>query len=380
MTYTGQFTVEVSADAATWTALTPYVIAANVRIGRQQITDRWTPDVATIELLAPPNSGPAIPPIGDYLRINGASGCYSGVITDVARDYGIKYTSATGAAPSDRITITAASRGMYVGGRAFYTNVAVTAGVVLNGYIDGTWFFSVDGALAAPQLAGTAGNFTVETGTISGNALDALNSAMVSCVGYMWDRGLSGIPNVAQNAERQSLNYVNFTDTGSQSSATNTYFYDQIEFLASDDNSYTETQIAYNNNAATASATSGSAPFNVYQTKSVLNTLSQAQQVADVLLSVVSQTSYRPFRISTKASIVGSFDLAANLDAYNLVGTSCTVTFRGTTYNMIIEGYAISQDLEDARYTFYFSPALNAALILDSTAFGILDTNTLGIG
>jgi hypothetical protein len=49
-------------------------------------------------------------------------------------------------------------------------------------------------------------------------------------------------------------------------------------------------------------------------------------------------------------------------------------------YVVILEGYTITQDLDDAYYTFYFSPGLGQPLILDSTTFGILNTNTLGLG
>ena len=62
------------------------------------------------------------------------------------------------------------------------------------------------------------------------------------------------------------------------------------------------------------------------------------------------------------------------------IGSEINIRFRSTVYTVILEGYTITQDLDDAYYAFYFSPALGQPLILDSTAFGILDTNTLGLG
>jgi hypothetical protein len=81
--------------------------------------------------------------------------------------------------------------------------------------------------------------------------------------------------------------------------------------------------------------------------------------------------------------LVGSVDLdtvLGNQQDSKVIGSLVTVTFRGTTYNVILEGFNVSQDLEQATYTFYFSPAIGVPLVLNSTAFGILDTNTLGIG
>jgi hypothetical protein len=376
--YTGQFTVETSDDAATWTALTSYVIGASVKIGRQRLTDRFTPDICTIELLAPANSGPAIPPRGYYLQINGTNKLFNGIITDVRRDYGIPYASGTGAAPADRITITAESTALYWCGRGYASSVSITTAMDLITAGTDVFYDGVD-ALNSPTYYGTAfDTFISQNETFNGIVLDYLNSQAISVVGHITNRGFSPAPTLWANGERLDENYVNFKDTGSQSSGN--YFYDQIEFLASDDNSYTEVRVAYNSAASNAVAQTGSQPFASYSTSSVLENLGDAQQTADVTLAVLSQAQYRPYRISTGSPLLGSADLPTKTNDYNLVGTACAVTFRGTTYNMVIEGYTITQDPEQARYTFYFSPALNAPLILDSTAFGILDTNTLGIG
>ena len=380
MSYTGQFTVEVSDDAATWTALTSYVINANVRIGRQQVTDRFTPDICTIELLAPANSGPAIPPRGYYLQINGTNKLFNGIITDVRRDYGIPYTTATGAAPADRITIQAESTALHWCGRGFATVVSITTAMDLITAGTDVFFDGVD-SLTSPSYFGTAfDTFVSQNETFSGIVLDYLNAQAISVVGHITDRGFGNAPNLYSNGERLDEKYVNFTDTGSQSSTTDTYFYDQIQFLASDDNSYTEVRVGFNSNAAQAVSSTGAQPFASYTTTSILENLADAQQTADVTAAILSESTLRPFRLSTTTAIVGTFDMAAQVNDYNLVGTRSDVTFRGTTYNMVIEGYQISQDLDEGRYTFYFSPALEQPLILDSTAFGILDTNTLGLG
>lgn len=373
MSYTGQYAVTINGTA--WTA---YVINVSLTVGRQQFTDRWVPDTAVIELLAPANSGPAIPSLGDQIYFDyqvSPPSLFRGVIVDIERSYGIPYASATGYAPADRLTIRAQAEATNEPARAIATAVTISTNADLSTAISDVWFAAIN-ALSAPGIDGPGAAFIAQSETYTGNVLDYVNSCMISCAGYLYD---NGSVNLKSNGYRSGTNIINFTDTGSQSSSTHTYFYDAIDFLATVDNSYTRVRVGYNNGSATATASTGTIPYTAYQTTSNLKNLSEAQQVADVDLAILSQSAYRPFRISTKASIVGSFDLATQL-RQNPVGTRVAITFRGTTYQMICEGYSCSQDLNDARWTFYFSPALAQPLILDSTTFGILDTNTLGIG
>jgi hypothetical protein len=60
-------------------------------------------------------------------------------------------------------------------------------------------------------------------------------------------------------------------------------------------------------------------------------------------------------------------------------GTQIGVTFRGVTYQCIVEGVNFSATPAGSSYTYYVSGAdLNAYLILDNTTFGKLDSNKLG--
>ena len=63
----------------------------------------------------------------------------------------------------------------------------------------------------------------------------------------------------------------------------------------------------------------------------------------------------------------------------SMVGKRTTVTFRGATTDVRIQGLELTADPSTALYTFYFS-AENPVeyLILDSTDYGVLDTNRLG--
>lgn len=392
MSYNGQWDVAYSANGSTWTDVTDYVVQGTMRIGRQQLTDRYTPDNFTVELLAPASSGPAIPPVRYYLRAQTTVGLdtvnmFLGVITDVQRDYGIPYASATGAAPADRITITAASYGMYLCGRGFATGVTIGASTTLETAVNAVYDDGVSTS-GGPTFNGSPFSSTnvwntaiAQDETYTGNVLDYINAVVASVVSRMADTpSLTAGPNLLDGNYVRG-NQFNFSDGAAF--GTQTHPYNQIEFLASDNNSYTEIRVGYNSNASTASAVSGSQPYQTYSTVSVLESASTAQGAADLTLAILSQSQYRPFRVSTKASIMTNPLLPLQLSSLvtgRCIGTQVQIRFRSTVYVVILEGYTITQDLDDAYYTFYFSPALGQPLILDDTNFGILDTNTLGLG
>ena len=392
MTYNGQWAVAYSPNGSTWTDISSYVVNGTMRIGRQQLTDRYTPDTFSVELLAPLTAGPAIPPVRYYLRaqtnVTGVDvTMFAGIITDVNRDYGMPYTSATGAAPADRITITAASYGMYLAGRGFATSVVIGASTTLETAVNAVYDDGVSTSggptfVGSPSSASNIWNTAIaQDETYSGNVLDYINSVVASVVSRMSDGpSLTAGPNLL-DGNYVSGNDFNFSDGAAFGTQTHPYY--QIEFLASDNNSYTEIRVGYNSNAATATAVSGSQPYQTYSTVSVLENASTAQGAADLTLAILSQSQYAPFRVSTKASIMTNPLLPEQLSSANTgraIGSEINIRFRSTVYTVILEGYTITQDLDDAYYAFYFSPALGQPLILDSTAFGILDTNTLGLG
>ena len=392
MTYNGQWDVAYSADGSTWTNISSYVVNGTMKVGRQQLTERYTPDVFTVELLAPLTSGPSIPPVRYYLRAQTTIGIdtvdmFLGVITDVNRDYGIPYTSATGAAPADRITISAASYGMYLAGRGFATGVVIGASTTLEAAVNAVYDDGVSTSggptfNGSPFSSSNVWNTAIaQDETYTGNVLDYINSVVASVVSRLADTpSLSAGPNLLDGNYVRG-NQFNFSDGAAFS--TQTQPYNQIEFLASDNNSYTEIRVGYDSNAATVSAVSGAQPYQTYSTVSVLENATTAQGAADLTLGILSQSQYAPFRVSTKASLMTDPLLPLQLSSMvtgRCIGSQVQIRFRSTVYQTILEGYTITQDLDDAYYTFYFSPALGQPLILDSTTFGILDTNTLGLG
>ena len=93
------------------------------------------------------------------------------------------------------------------------------------------------------------------------------------------------------------------------------------------------------------------------------------------LAAISAKASAQPtFRLS-KLGTLGSYQAGV----YNCVGTQLPVYFRDQIITVIVEGFSISADPSDSRYTFYVSPGdLNSYFVLDNTNLGRLDFNKLG--
>jgi hypothetical protein len=108
----------------------------------------------------------------------------------------------------------------------------------------------------------------------------------------------------------------------------------------------------------------------------------QATDYANYLLANYDSQGFALLSISCLAEAQNTFkldELASTTYLASLPGISCTVTFRGTTFNCVIEGASVTATPQSSRYTFYLSGAdLNAYLILNDAVFGKLDNNKLG--
>lgn len=354
--------------------MTEWVTDVQVNVGRKRIIDRWQPSEVTVSLINP--TPVATLRIDGYLTVKGIGF----VIVSIDRNYGIPYNSGTGAAPQDIVTLRGLSYGLRYCGAIKYQNETLAQNTLEEYAYIATGNISMGGA---PTFVGPAwSTFTAKLTSFSGSGLDFLNSLVNGVVGYVQDQGVFNNVIFQNNLRLGSSgafakdNYVNFTDTGSQSSATNTYYFDQIQFEASTENDYGLVVVTYNVGANTVTSGAGGSE---YQTNTLLNQQAQAQQMADILQSILSASELTPYAISTKSSITDGYDQTTQT-TYLLPGTRIGITFRGQTYNAICEGFTITSTINDDRYTYYLSPALAQPLILDDTAFGILDTNTLALG
>jgi hypothetical protein len=123
-------------------------------------------------------------------------------------------------------------------------------------------------------------------------------------------------------------------------------------------------------------------PYRSYQTNTLNASTSQATDYANYLLGNYSSAASTISSFTCSAEAQSSFQLdviGASSSIILSAGTQVSVTFRGGTYQCIIEGVTVTATPASASYTYYVSSAdLNAYLLLNNTTFGRLDYNRLG--
>jgi hypothetical protein len=361
------FRVQVETATGTGTITLSNVQSINFKTGRERQLDQYSSMSGTIVVRQPSAPSPIIVP-GSVVYVqwkNGASYTqqFFATISNVQIEYGIPY--AGGVANADYLIISVEG---YLAncGRASGQNYAMAAGslfsqcaaantasgLTING-------FNVPVFGTGPQMGST---------TVSGTWGDWVNYVCLTINGRISETqnqvALFG------SAPYQTAT-VNFSDT--TNNATN-YCYEKIEFGSYSNNYYTQTTVKPES-FATQTVQTGSAPYRTYSVNTVNASASQGLDYANWLLNNFKTPNVAPTSISMFANAQNNFSGINNLQ----VGTQVNITFRGTTYTAVIEGWAFSAQPGDARYTFYVSAAdLNAYLILDNATFGKLDSNKLG--
>ena len=109
-------------------------------------------------------------------------------------------------------------------------------------------------------------------------------------------------------------------------------------------------------------------------------TLEQADGLAGDFIERYGSPVYKITSVACRAEAQHTMNLDGGAAGWAaLVGKRTTVTFRGATTDVRIQGLELTADPSTALYTFYFS-AENPVeyFILDSSDYGVLDTNRLG--
>jgi hypothetical protein len=317
---------------------------------------------------------------GTVIRIaNNAndSASFKGKISNVQAQYGMPYSGGVGNA--DYLTISCEGSLAEFGRKS---------GV---GYVMASAVVSAQLGNASTQSGYTAfldsgvGDALMGSTTVSGTWADFLNYVALSNNFRMNDvyENLGSLDLqtvlISPFLQRDALP-VALSDT--TNNATN-QVYDQIEFASYADNFYTQVSVDPES-FAPQTVTNGAAPYRTYTVNTINGSASQALDYANYLLN-----NYKTPKVAISSiSCLANAQNSMQLDALGMVGLLRTgrqigrilnVTFRGTTYPCIIEGYTFSASPGEARYTYYVSAAdLNAYLILDNATFGRLDFNKLG--
>jgi hypothetical protein len=388
MSYTAP-TVNYSATLdGTYTSLTG-IQSVSINRGRQRFQDNFPQTSCVIELI-PANSYTLPLAVGQFIDVRDAntstSPCYfSGTITDVSRRFDMPFNAGSGAAPGDRITITASG----------------TMGALGRSSVDSTSSFA-GSATSAVYTSADQVRITVRTiqpspvssssFTYTGSVLDVINGLLRTCQYFIDDVDANRSLNFEGLAfcgatfppGFGNVNYL-FSDINTVGSLK----YNALEFESSVQNTFTSVEVVPLG-LATQTAVSGPAPHNTLVYNTYNETTLDASNLAQLIIATQNLVQITPFVISTDTFIAPSCTTISRLSrdlmfqpgqealrVFNL-GAATTVEFRGTTVEAQIQGINTTFYPDQARVQLYLSPSLGAQFILDNSIFGVLDQNKLG--
>lgn len=370
------YTVAYSTNGTTWTNLTN-VQNIVINIGKRAQLDQINASTASIEMRYPTGYASPITALvsGTFIRVSNSTATpyviWYGEINDVSAQYGIPYAGGVG--NSDYLSFTCEGAFAAVG-RMQGNNYAMAASYIVDQFQNANSQTGLNfGYLPLGSLTPLAAT------TVSGTWGDWVNRVCQSTNSRLWD-GFAYNGSTVISPFYNSVSTVNFSDTANNS--TN-QVYSQINFDSLADNYYTQVTVTPESfPVATVTQAGASLPYRTYQTNTLNASTSQAADYGNYLLSNYGTPRFAISSFTCSGDAQKSFQLdklGENNEFAKSVGRQTTVTFRGTTFQCIIEGVTMSASPAGSSFTFYVSGAdLNAYLILDNTTFGKLDQNKLG--
>lgn len=358
----------------------------NVTRGRERFTDPFRGSQCVVELI-PANTYSTALAIGQFIDVrttNSASSpaLFTGRITDIQRNYAIPYNAAnTIAAPADRIIITATGATGVIGNQSLDGDVSLAAGTdaIFQAATRSVAEANVDNPQGYSGLGSTPSGVQVSGKTYSAGSpvMEIINDLLATAQWVIDDADLGrtqlsgynfGVRYFPTSATGST---IIFSDAGTASS----YKYNDIEYLSSIQQAFS-TVVIRPDGLTTQTASSGSL-LNTYTLDTVDQTTTQALGLANYILTVANQTTPAPFAIRTNTAVDSTTEVLARLETYP-VGTNVQVIFRGTTVYATVQGWNFGFYPDYANVTAYLSASLGTPFTLDSTSFGVLDTNRLG--
>lgn len=377
MTYAPPTVSYSATDTGTYTALTG-VQSVVINRGKQYFQDPYIQSTCVIELI--PATSYALPlAIGQFIDVrvsnSATSPCYfSGQITDVERQYEIPFNSVTNYAPGDRFVITATGGlgGIGAAQRTFFNN---PAGFVSNALVN---------------IGLNTGILVVADNNGSTNAARNYTGAMLDLFNRLLRTGQMFCDDIdkRRNTDPGDFLAVYAYPTGKDFSLGLAYGdtgagqrFKQIDYLSSVQSTFSRVEV--NAYVGSASAGTGSTPPATLVYETINSSTNDASSLANYLLNTLSQqVTPVPFMIQTDTTVAAScVDVAIAPTVANLktaIGQNAQIVFRGSTVTATVQGLTVRFGLESASVQLYFSPSLGTPFTLDSTSFGVLDTNRLG--
>jgi hypothetical protein len=378
-------TVNYSATIdGTYTSL-PGVQSVSINGGRQRFQDNFPHTNCVIDLI-PTDAFSSLTPlaVGQFIDVRDAntdvSPCYfAGIITDVSRKFSIPFNAVTGAAPGDRIVITAAG-GVGVLGQASLTNEAFIVENVKS---------SLDQVCNNNNIFAFAENPNVFNSafTFTGGLLDLVNGLLRTAQMMASDLDLSRINPAGEVAGVYFFQPGTGNKTFDFTDDASFFNFVALEYLSSVQNYFTEVNVVPEN-LATQTEVSGLPPYNSLTYNTYSRTTVEASNLAQFIIATQNLVEITPFTITTNTRVSPtclSIAEIPNLKTFlsgtrsaNL-GSAVSLSFRGTVVEAIIQGVNTTFYPDYASVQLYLSPSLGAPFVLDSATFGVLDQNKLGL-
>lgn len=374
MSYTSPTVNYATTFTGTYTTLTG-VQSVVIRRGRQRFQDPIAQSVCTIDLI-PANSYATPLAIGQFIDVRATNSssatCYFfGRITDVTRTYDIPYNSSTGAAPGDRISITATGPvGMI--GSAVLDSVGFGSGTDASDAADEIVMYS--GVLYFSEPSGVK----TSNQLLDGPALDNLNTVLQTGQLLIDDldtsRALDLFVYIYKNSGTNTAGF-SYSDTA----ATR---FTRLEYESSAQSTFNFVKVLPEGGEPQI-ASSGTGPYNSLEYNTFNQTNADALTLANYLYNLFSaQVTPVPFVLSTDTNVAAScMDVAVlpNSSTFTkYLGQVVNITFRGTTVAAQILGIEAGFFLDRAVVQLFLAPSLGVPFTLDSTTNGVLDQNRLG--
>lgn len=384
MPYTPPAVCYSTAINGTYTQLTG-VQSVNIRRGRQFFQDNFPGTRCTVELI-PANSYATPLAIGQWIDVrtsnsSSAAAYFVGQITDVERSYDMPYTTATGYAPGDRITITATGS---TGQIAANTVPSYTA----------TIFQTVQFQMAEFAVNSKVG-YAFSGVDIATSFASATNIGALDAINQLARTGQYNIDDADTNRQGNPYNagviepvFFAYTGVGSLvatfGDAGSGTKYNQLRFLSSNQSTFNSVNVI-TPGLATQNVKAAAGPYNSLDYNTYSANTTDALNLATYLYRMLSgQTTVAPFSIGCDTAVDDTFLQYCHVanttgtPRYTWIGGQATIAFRGTTYSAAVQSINTNFYPDRATAEFTFAPTLGQPFTLDSSTFGILDTNRLG--
>jgi hypothetical protein len=344
------------------------VIAFNCVNGRRVKSEMYGSSTASVTFRVP-SAMPASFALEAQVFVNYTTNSttynlYTGYITNIAYNYGILPAM-------DTATISLEGYLSFMG-RGQLDNFALTGGTT------GAEAVRVGNALTgtAKTVSNQGTKSYTDTSTYTGAAQNVITTLVAMEQGRL-GQGANALyfygRDVIQDPAGAPFYYSNwaFTDAAP---GVHGWAYDQVEFASLTDNYFTEVTITP---ASVATQQAGTGARNLAIDTYDPSTTQAANLAAYVLAEFDNNTSV-PVVISTKESL-DNYQSPATIMDNNAVGWQVPITLRGTTYNAVIEGWSVTANPQDIRYSVYVSGfEQNNYLQLGNSVYGRLDYNQLG--